>query len=123
MSDSITIEGMEFYAYHGVFPEEKKLGQKFIVDLVMDLDLRQAGKSDRLEDSINYPKVISLVESIVCSMQYNLLEALAEKIADEILEQFSRVQKIRVKVKKPHAPIPIRFSWVAMEIERDRDGI
>jgi len=122
VTDSISIEGMEFYGYHGIFPEEKKLGQKFVIDLVMELDLMEAGKSDRLEDSINYPTVISLVEEIVCSRKYNMLEALAENIADEILTQFDIVQKAKVRVKKPHAPIPVKFSWVAMEIERDRNG-
>ncbi len=123
MADSISIVGMEFYGYHGVFPEEKRLGQKFIVDLDMELDLKKAGETDRLENSINYPAVIGLVEEIVCSRKYNLLEALAENIAGEILRGFDMVRKVKVRVKKPHAPIPVKFSWVAMEVERERDGV
>ena len=121
--DTILIKDMEFYGYHGVFEEEKISGQKFIIDLELNADLLKAGYSDRLEDSIDYACVISIVERIVCYKQYNLLEALAHNIAEEILIQFDKINRIKVRIKKNNPLIPIKFSWVAVEIERDRNGI
>lgn len=115
--DKIILEGMEFYGYHGTRPEEKSLGQRFIIDVELFLDLRQAGKTDKLDYTINYAEVFKLVQSIVCGKSCNLIESVAEAVAVSLLEQFP-ADKVKVRVKKPQAPVPGQFTWVAVEIER-----
>ncbi len=117
--DKIILEGMEFYGYHGARPEEKSLGQRFILDVELSLDLQPAGNSDDLDRTINYVQVFELVESIVCGPSYLLIETLAEAVAKALLEQFAAAE-VKVRVKKPQAPVPGRFSWVAVEINRSK---
>jgi dihydroneopterin aldolase len=117
--DKIILEGMEFYGYHGTRPEEKSLGQRFILDVELFLDLQPAGISDDLDRTINYAQVFETVQSIVCGRSYHLIEALAEAVAKALLEQFP-VAEIKVRVKKPQAPVPGRFTWVAVEIARKK---
>lgn len=118
--DKIHVNQMEFYGYHGVFPEETKLGQRFGVDLTVELDLSKAGKSDNLEDSINYAELYQTCKEIVEGEPFKLVETVAEKIADTILERFSLVVACRVKVIKPDPPIPGHYKSVAVEITRSR---
>jgi len=117
--DKIILQGMEFYGYHGVLPAERSLGQRFIVDLELELDLRPAGESDDLELTINYAGVFELVESVVRGTPRLLIESVAEAIATAVLEQFP-VAASTVRVKKPQAPIPGHFTWIAVEIRRTR---
>ncbi len=120
--DKIILEGMEFFAYHGVQPEERTLGQRFILDVELLLDLRPAGISDDLDRTVNYGRVFETVQSIVCGRSYRLIEALAEAVAKELLEQFPADQ-VKVRVKKPQAPVPGRFAWLAVEITRGKYGL
>ncbi len=117
--DKIILQGMEFYGYHGVMPEERTLGQRFIVDLELELDLGPAGESDDLELTINYARVFELVESVVKGAPRRLIESVAEDIASAVLEQFP-VAASTVRVKKPQAPAPGHFAWMAVEIRRTR---
>lgn len=117
--DKIIMQGMEFHGYHGVLPEERSLGQRFIVDLELELDLRPAGESDNLELTINYAKVFELVESVVSGSPHRLIESVAEAIASAVLEHFP-VAVSTVRVKKPQAPVPGHFTWMAVEIRRTR---
>jgi dihydroneopterin aldolase len=117
--DKIILQGMEFYGYHGVLSEERSLGQRFIVDLELELDLRPAGKSDDLELTINYAKVFELVESVVRGNPRRLIESVAEDIASAVLEQFP-VAAATVRLKKPQAPVPGHFASMAVEIRRAR---
>ncbi|MCL6558732.1 MAG: dihydroneopterin aldolase [Firmicutes bacterium] len=117
--DRIILEGMEFYGYHGVLPEEQALGQRFIVDVELYLDLRPAGASDDPELTVNYARVYELVESIAGGRPYRLIESVAEAIASGVLERFP-VKEALVRVKKPQAPVPGRFDWMAVEIRRCR---
>lgn len=117
--DTIILEGMEVYGYHGVLPEEQSLGQRFIVDVELYLDLRPAGESDDPDRTVNYARVFELVESIVGGRPYRLIEAVAEAIASAVLERFP-VAVTRVRVKKPQAPVPGRFAWMAVEIRRTK---
>lgn len=119
--DEIILKDLEFYGYHGVLSEEKKLGQKFLVDLIMGLDLFEAGKQDNLQATVNYAQVYSGIKAIVEEKNFDLIEALAEEIADYILINFKRVQWVKVEVKKPQAPIPAVFGYVAVTIKRERD--
>lgn len=111
---------MEFYGYHGVFPEETRLGQRFIVDLLVEADLKPAGESDDLALSINYGELYHLCKDIVEGDPFKLIEALAEKIADRCLSQFTLAMSCTVKVIKPDPPIPGHYESVAVEITRSR---
>lgn len=111
---------MEFYGYHGVFPEETRLGQRFVVDVIVETDLSKAGHSDHLEDSINYGEIFEVVKGIVEGKPFKLLEAIAERIADDLLARFSAIQSCTVKVIKPNPPIPGNYNSVAVEITRSR---
>jgi len=111
---------MEFYGYHGVFPEETRLGQRFIVDLMVLVDLKKAGESDELEHSVNYGELFQVCKEIVEGKPYKLVEAVAEKIAASILSQFTLVSEATVKVIKPDPPIPGHYRSVAVEITRRR---
>jgi dihydroneopterin aldolase len=117
--DKIILEGMEFYGYHGTTPEEKSLGQRFVLDVELFLDLQPAGISDNLSRTVNYAQVFEKVQAIVCGRPYQLIEALAEAVAQALLEQFP-VAEIMVRVKKPQAPVPGRFTWMAAEIKRKK---
>ena len=118
--DKIFVNQMEFYGYHGVFPEETKLGQRFVVDLVVLIDLKKAGKSDELEHSVNYGELYQVCKDIVEGKPYKLVEAVAERIAETVLKQFLLVSEVTIKVIKPDPPIPGHYRSVAIEITRGR---
>lgn len=117
--DRILMQGLEFYAYHGVMQEEKTLGQRFIIDLSLALDLREAGQQDNLTKTVNYGEVYATVREIVTGNKFDLIEALAEHLAREILGRY-RVNSVTVKIRKPQAPIPGIFDYVGVEIEREQ---
>ncbi len=116
--DIIKIEGLEVYAYHGVFPEEKDKGQYFYVSADLYTNTRNAGMNDDLTKSTNYAEVVDFIHKFMSEHTYNLLETVAEQLAQEILLKFKLVQNIILKIDKPHAPIDKVFESVAVEIER-----
>lgn len=118
--DYIYLKGMSFFAYHGAFAEEKKLGQRFILDLSLGLNLQQAGETDDLTKTVHYGEVYELVKSIMSEKSYDLIEAVAEKIAQEILADFPLVQEVNILLKKPEVPIPGILDYAAIEIKRKR---
>ncbi|SDN84641.1 dihydroneopterin aldolase [Bacillus sp. OK048] len=118
--DRIFVNQMEFYGYHGVFPEENKLGQRFIVDLMVQVDLKKAGETDELEYSVNYGELFLVCKEIVEGKPFKLIEAVAEKIATTVLEHFPLVLEATIKVIKPDPPIPGHYQSVAVEITRRR---
>lgn len=111
---------MAFYGYHGVFPEETRLGQRFVIDLCVEADLKKAGETDNLAYSINYGEMYQVCKDIVEGKPYKLIEALAEKIAGEMLDVFQAISQVTVKVIKPDPPIPGHYESVAVEITRGR---
>jgi 7,8-dihydroneopterin aldolase/epimerase/oxygenase len=111
---------MEFYGYHGVFPEENRLGQRFKVDLCISLDLKKAGETDELEHSVNYGELFKICKGIVEGKPYKLVEAVAENIAGKLLAEFPLICEVIVKVIKPDPPIPGHYKSVAVEITRRR---
>ncbi|GBF11377.1 dihydroneopterin aldolase [Tepidibacillus infernus] len=115
--DKIIFDKMQFYAYHGVFEEEKKLGQKFEVDLEMYLDLKKAGETDCIEDTVNYAQVYEVVKQLIMGKQRKLLEALAEHTAKELLNTFP-LHEVVVRVRKIQPPIPGHLESVTVEIRR-----
>ncbi|HEY9576629.1 MAG TPA: dihydroneopterin aldolase [Pseudobacillus sp.] len=118
--DKIYVTGMEFYGYHGVFPEENKLGQRFRVDAVLEVSLQKAGQSDNLEDSVNYGEIYQVCKEIVEERTFKLVEAVAEQISVNLLERFPKVASCTIKVIKPDPPIPGHYNHVAVEITRRR---
>lgn len=116
--DAIHLRGLEFYAYHGVLPEEQVLGQRFLIDMDIFIDLRQAGISDQVGDTIHYGEVYEVIKTCVTTERYQLLERLAEEIAKRVLEKFLCVS-VRVEVHKPQAPVPGIFRDVSVEIRRE----
>ena len=103
--DEILLEGMRFYAYHGVNPEERALGQRFTVDVALVVDLRRAGQSDDLADTVSYSAVYKLVRAIVEGEPRQLIEAVAEEIAAVVLTEFPPVARVTVTVRKPEVPM------------------
>lgn len=109
---------MVFYGYHGVNPEERTQGQRFVVDLEISRDLSQAGLSDDLSTTVNYSSVFKVAREVVEGKPCNLLETVAERLADAILTRFG-VEAVKVRVRKPWAPIKgSALDWVAVEIVR-----
>ena len=115
--DVIRLNNMVFYAYHGVEPSERILGQRFEVDVEVYLDTRRAGITDEIADTVNYISIYQIVEEIVIGGEYHLIEAIAEAIARLILKRFS-VEKTLVRVRKPHVPLPGITDGVEVEIVR-----
>lgn len=113
---------MEFYGYHGLFPEEKKLGQRFLVDVDLHTSLKKAGETDQMEYSIDYGHAFQLVKNVVEGPSKNLIEAVAHQIAMELFQNFSLLTACRVKVIKPDPPIPGNYQSVAVEIYRERSN-
>ncbi|MDP7578698.1 MAG: dihydroneopterin aldolase, partial [SAR202 cluster bacterium] len=97
--DSIQLNGMSFYGYHGVSEAERELGQRFVVDLEIYRDLSLAGESDNLDDTVNYTDLYKMVKKIVEDSRHELLEGLAESIAKRVLEKFA-VDSVELTVKK-----------------------
>ncbi len=117
MRDRILIQGIQFYGYHGVREEERKLGQRFVVDVDLRLDLSPGAGADSLSATVDYERVYAIVVEIGTREQFNLLEALASRVAAAILEQFP-VRQVTVRVTKPSPPIPGLVGGVSVEITR-----
>lgn len=118
--DKIIICGIVFYGYHGVMSAEQELGQRFLVDVELYLNLKSAGISEHLTDTIDYKLVYDLVKSIEQKKKYKLIETLAFDIAEAILTNTSAVE-VLVRVKKPQVPIAGIVDYVAVEIRRIRE--
>lgn len=119
--DLIELRDLTFYGYHGVLPEERRLGQRFTVSLRLGLSLAPAGRSDDLAQTVNYAEVANTVKAIVEGPPYQLIEALAERIAERLLGQYPLLQSVTVRVEKPSAPITsVPTAAVAIEIQRSR---
>ncbi|RLQ82878.1 dihydroneopterin aldolase [Planomicrobium sp. Y74] len=116
--DYIHLNEMEFYGYHGVFPEEMKLGQRFRLTVSLAVDLKKAGETDGLEHTVHYGEVYSVCQSVIEGNPKKLLEAVAESLAAEILSTFSLVKGIRIQLIKPDPPIPGHYKSVAVDITR-----
>ncbi len=119
MTDRIRLAGIEVFAYHGVLEEERRSGQRFVIDVVLELDLSAAGSSDVLEDTVDYGALAVAIETVGSSERWNLIERVAERIADTILER-DLVAAVEVTVHKPQAPIAVPFEDVSVSVRRTR---
>jgi len=118
--DKISIKNLEIFAKHGVYPEESSLGQKFIVSAELFIDLRSAGKSDELEETLDYGKICLVMKNFVEKNIFKLIETVAEKLAEKLLIENPNIKKVKLEIKKPWAPVAMHLETVAVEIERSR---
>lgn len=118
--DQIQIRGLKVFAWHGVGLEEKKEGQPFILDIDMECNLKKAGETDSLGDTVNYAAVIEEVTRVMREKSYDLIERAASRAAEAVLKMDERIIRVRVLLKKPEAPIQAQFDYVAVEVTRER---
>ena len=121
--DKIEIKNLKLYAYHGVFDQEKEEGQFFYVSAELFLDLRASSMSDDLLETVSYDEVAHTIEEVVTEEKMNLIEAVAEAVASEVLLTYKKVRSVRVRVDKPDAPIGLSFETVSVTIERGRHTV
>ena len=118
--DRITLRGVTATGYHGVFPQERRDGQPFVADLVLFTDLGPAAATDDLTLTAHYGEVAELVVQVITGEPLNLIEALAVRIAEEVLASFAVLAAVEVTVHKPKAPIAVEFGDVAVTVYRER---
>ncbi|XWS43321.1 hypothetical protein CRYUN_Cryun16bG0092800 [Craigia yunnanensis] len=118
--DKLILRGLKLHGFHGVKPEEKKLGQKFLVDVDAWMDLRLAGKSDLLSDTVSYTDIYRIEKEVVEGQSPNLLESVAQLIASTTLTKYSQISAVRVKVGKPHVAVHGPLDYLGVEIIRYR---
>jgi len=113
----IEIEGMEFYAYHGHFKEERIVGSSFIVNVTIETDLEKASKSDKLADTINYQSVYQLIKEEMDTKSH-LLENVADRIINRLYNSYSNLMKVRVKISKMNPTMGGQIDKVSVTIEK-----
>lgn len=116
--DKIKIQNLEVFGRHGVFQEENTLGQKFLVNCVLYIDARKAGKSDELADSIHYGEICHYITEYMRDHTFKLIESAAEHLAQALLLHTPHLEKLDLEIKKPWAPIGLPIETVAVEITR-----
>lgn len=117
--DIIKITGIKTFGFHGVFENEKKSGQDFLVDIEYKYETKNAIESDEIEQAIDYGAVISKVKSIMETGSKNLIETVADQIAFELLDKFN-INWVKVILHKPHAPVDISFKDISVVVERSK---
>ena len=120
--DFIELKGLEFYGYHGVFENERKYGQKFIIDVIMYLDLKNISIDDDLNKTVDYSEVYEKIKYLFDDKKFKLIESLAEYIAESLIESYSLVKKVSVTIKKPNPPISGKYDYFAVGINCERNS-
>lgn len=120
--DKILIRELKIYAYHGVHPEEKEQGQSFIFDIDAYTDISSPCRTDKLDDTVSYSAIIYKVSEIFTSQKDDLIERAAQRVADGLFESFDKIQALRIRLRKPQAPIKADFDYVGIEIFRERQN-
>lgn len=118
-ADEITLTGVRAFGYHGVYADEKRDGQEFVVDAALSMSLRRAAETDDVTDTVHYGELAERIVALVEGEPVDLLETLAQRIADDVLTD-ERVASVRITVHKPKAPIPVPFGDVAVTVRRSR---
>ncbi|MGT2935654.1 dihydroneopterin aldolase [Streptococcus castoreus] len=118
--DKIRLEGCRFYGYHGAFQEEQTLGQIFLVDLELSVDLRTASLSDQLVDTVHYGLIFDSVRQLVEGEKFILIERLAGAICEQLFKKFPPIEAIKIAIKKENPPIAGHYKAVGIELERQR---
>jgi dihydroneopterin aldolase len=118
--DIIRLHNAVFYAYHGVLSDEQNLGGKFEVDVDLHCDLSRGAKTDSLRQTVDYERVYDCIKKLVLGKKYFLLESLASTIASGILKEFTKIQTVVVRVRKPSAPVKGVIDYVEIELTQER---
>ncbi len=121
--DKITLKNMKFYGYHGVLPEEQEKGQYFFIDVEMVADLKKAGQTDNLEETIDYSRVFETVREIAENRKYRLIERLGDSISREILSTYEGIDELTIRIRKPDAPMGGELDWAEIEIKRSKNDL
>jgi dihydroneopterin aldolase len=122
MSDMIFVNGLLIHAHHGVMAHEAKVGQRFVIDIELAIDLARAAASDKLVDTVSYASIVETATRAFTARSYRLVEAAAGAVADAVLGVSARIASVKVTVHKPHAPVAAIFSDVGVTILRTRRG-
>lgn len=123
MTDTVfRIDRLALHARHGAKAEERSLGQRFYLDIAVTADVGAALSSDRLEDSVHYGEVIKAATRTFTEREFNLIEAAAAAVADDLLQRFPKIVAVAVTVHKPAAPVAAIFDSISATVERRRDG-
>lgn len=120
--DRIIINGLKIFGYHGVNPEEKREGQNFILTVTISKNLTKSCSTDNLNDTVSYSKVIKTINKVFNEEKYNLIEKVAQRVAESILDEYD-IDEVTVLLKKPEAPMKVDFNYVAVEITRRKEDI
>jgi dihydroneopterin aldolase len=118
--DTIFIKGVLIHARHGLLNHEAEVGQRFVIDLELSVDLAESSRTDKLADTVSYSDVVATASAAFKGRNYYLLERAAGAVAESILTAFARVSTVKVTVHKPHAPIAAIFDDVGVIITRTR---
>lgn len=120
LADKIFIDGLEVFANHGVYEEENKLGQKFVVSATLYCDTRRAGRTDDLDASIDYGAVCHDIDGFLRDHTFKLVERMAESLAEHLLDGYAQLLGVHLRIEKPWAPVGLPLRSVGVEIERLR---
>ncbi len=120
MTDTIFVRGLVLHAHHGILDYEGEVGQRFVIDLELSVDLSASSRSDRLADTVSYANVVATATAAFKDVNYKLVEGAAGAVADAVLAGFPKVQSIKVTVHKPHAPIAAIFDDAGVILTRMR---
>lgn len=120
MSDTIFIKGLLMHARHGLMEHEAEVGQRFVIDLELSIDLSDSSRTDKLADTVSYSDVVTSASQAFKGQNYYLLERAAGAVADAVLRDFAKVEAVKVTIHKPHAPIAAIFDDVGVIILRKR---
>lgn len=116
---TIELFGLAVFGHHGYLPEERRLGQRFLVDLWVDVR-GSASETDRIEDTVDYRRLAAVVRDVFAGQERLLLEALAAAVADGVMERFEVVERARVRVRKPDVVLDPPVEYAAVVVERAR---
>ncbi len=121
--DKIIVKGLRVFAFHGVNPEEQENGQLFILDIEAHANLNKACQTDNLEDTVSYAKILKTAQRVMTAQKDFLLERVAQRVAQALLEEYDRLEIVDITIKKPNAPINADFEYTAVNIIRGRDSL
>jgi dihydroneopterin aldolase len=122
MNDTVFVSGLVIHAHHGVMEHEAKVGQRFVLDIELSMDLTDAARSDKLVDTVSYSAIVETASRAFTAASHRLVESAAGAVADAILATFARVRSVKITVRKPHAPIAAIFADVGVTLVRSRQS-
>ena len=118
--NNLIIKGLEVFAYHGVHDFEKKEGQIFIIDIILDIPQLQGFETDEIDDVINYSQVIKVIKNSFSGQKYNLIEKTAYTVLESLFKTFKQINSADITIKKPNAPIKDKVEYVAFRVLKKR---